>query len=119
MDRSKPERVLMPRHALEATGDPAHTALTSGAGRTPSATRATLVTVVADWNTIAAATSRNAALVVGGAASVVVVAVHNADAVTARRHAGSFSFICPANTEYTVTASSATNLTLTAMEQAL
>lgn len=97
------------------SGDPSNTTLTNNTNRTPSTTRPVFVTVVCDWNTIAAATGSTVGVTVGGTLFG-TDAVFNTDAVTARRLGLSISFWVPANTAYKVNCSSMANLTITATE---
>lgn len=102
------------------TVDPTQTTLTSGATRTPSATRPVAVTILADVNTMAAGTVYSFTVTVGALTVTPTPRIRNFDAVSAQRLTHViYSFICPPNTIYAVSASSTTNLTLTAVEQVL
>lgn len=99
--------------------DPAPTTLTNNTNRTPSVTRPTLVTITVDYNTLAAATARTCDVTNGAAAAVAAVYVWNGSAVSAARVVQSYTTIVKKNTAYKINCSSATNLTLTAIESAL
>jgi hypothetical protein len=106
-----------PTHAVipASGGNPTQVTLADNTNRTPSTTRATMVTVTLDWNTVPANTLRNYIVTVGTIAFSQVT-IFNADAVAAARLGAAIAFLVPPNTAYKVDVDNATNLTMTAQE---
>lgn len=109
----------MARHLQNSGSDPTEVTLTNNVARTPSTTQPTHVTVCVDYNTLAAVTERTGTVTIGALALACPIVIRNFDGLTARRMSAFISFTVPLNKAYTVNMSSATNLTLTAVETPL
>lgn len=105
--------------AAAPAADPTTTTLTNNTNRTPSVTRPTHVTITVDYNTLAASTGRTCDVTVGAATAVPAVYVWNGSATTAQRMVQAYATFVEKNTAYKINCSSATNLTLTAVESPL
>lgn len=105
--------------AASPGADPSPTTLTNNTNRTPSVTRPTLVTITINYNTLAAATARTCDVTNGAATAVAAVYMWNGSAVTAAQMVESYTTMVKKNTAYKINCSSATNLTLTAIESTL